>query len=128
MSATAHQHIDHPYATGRRATSPAVPSPARPRPASAPLRPLPYAVLLDRAYQLGWADGRLAGDLGLPEDPTAPAASCRTGDPVGFARTLWAARPGRPPSGLTLNAAHWYGQGFRDGLANASAPDPPPVR
>jgi hypothetical protein len=75
-----------------------------------------YHQLLTAAYALGHTDGRLAAALDLPGTAGVLGPTCRGRDPDEFARWLWGARPGRPPSGLAANAAHWYGQGFRDGL------------
>lgn len=82
-----------------------------------PLPPPSYGKLLEVAYQLGRADGLRAGDLDLPEDPEELSYRFRGRDSSEFADWLWGAHRGRAPAGLTVNAGHWYIQGFRDGLA-----------
>jgi hypothetical protein len=91
------------------------------RGAAAPHRQVPpalgYLQALRLAYDLGWADGRLAADLGLgePPDPTGPV--CRGRDAGGFAQSLWGAGP--VPSGLEVNAPLWYAAGMADALDDA---------
>jgi hypothetical protein len=83
-----------------------------------------YRELLDTAYALGRADGRLAAALGLPEAAGHPSPTCRGRDAGRFARSLWPAGLGRPPSGLGTNAPHWYAQGLRDARSGASEAGP----
>lgn len=78
-----------------------------------------YLHLLGRAYDLGRADGVLAVDLEPVADPGPRVSCCRGRDADGFARHLWEGRPGTPPAGLIANAPAWYGQGFREALADA---------
>jgi hypothetical protein len=83
---------------------------------------LSYLDLLRKAYDLGRADGVLAADVEPVEDPMPPGSCCRGRDAEGFARYLWDGPPGGPPAGLIVNAPAWYGQGFREALAEARPP------
>jgi hypothetical protein len=83
---------------------------------------LSYLDLLRKAYDLGRADGVLAADVEPVEDPMPPGSCCRGRDAEGFVRHLWDGPPGGPPTGLIVNAPAWYGQGFREALAEARPP------
>ena len=77
-----------------------------------------YAAVLENAYRLGRADGRLAADLGdAPPDPWSP--TCRGRTDGEFAEYLWADLPGDPPAGVEVNARIWYLTGLAHGLAEA---------
>ena len=78
-----------------------------------------YLDLLRKAYDLGRADGVLAADVEPVADPGPPGSCCRGRDAEGFARHLWNGPPDGPPEGLIVNAPVWYGQGFREALAEA---------
>jgi len=78
-----------------------------------------YGQLLDEALELGRADGRFAAAF---EPESAPRGGrCLGRTPAEFARLLWEGRPGTPPSGLELNAPHWYATGFGQGLVEGAA-------
>ena len=85
-----------------------------------------YQQLLDEAQELGRLDGRFAASF----EPARGTSSdrCLGRSPQDFARLLWEGRPGTPPSGLELNAPHWYATGFREGLAAGTAADRRGVR
>jgi hypothetical protein len=80
-----------------------------------------YRQLLEQAEELGRADGLLAAAFEPPGGCAGEGASCLGRSPAEFARLLWADRPGTPPSGLELNAPHWYAAGFADGLRAGAA-------
>jgi hypothetical protein len=78
-----------------------------------------YSAVLEDAYRLGVADGRLAALVDdAPPDPTAP--TCRGRTPEEFAELLWADLPGEPPAGVEVNARTWYLAGLTDGMAATS--------
>jgi hypothetical protein len=80
-----------------------------------------YPDLLHTAYALGRVDGLLAADL-EPQNNTGPStACCRGRDPADFARQLWDLPDGEPPTGLEVNAPHWYARGFEQALSDARA-------
>jgi hypothetical protein len=83
-----------------------------------------YIRLLRKAYDLGRADGVLAADVEPVADLGPPVSCCRGRDAEGFARLLWEGRPGVPPAGLIANAPAWYGEGFREALADGRTPGP----
>jgi hypothetical protein len=80
-----------------------------------------YRQLLEQAEELGRADGLLAAAFEPPGGWAAEEQCCLGRSPADFARLLWADRPGTPPSGLELNAPHWYAAGFADGLRAGAA-------
>ena len=77
-----------------------------------------YSAVLEEAYRLGRADGRLAAafDDGLP-DPSSP--TCRGRTAAELAAHLWADLPGDPPAGVEVNAPLWYLAGLTDGMREA---------
>jgi hypothetical protein len=79
-----------------------------------------YSAVLEEAYRLGRADGRLAAavDDG-PPDPSSP--TCRGRLAAEFAEHLWADLPGDPPSGVEVNARTWYLTGLAEGLVEGVA-------
>jgi hypothetical protein len=101
----------------RPADAPRIPEPRREDDALARHRPgsPAYQHVLDAAYRLGCADGRLvaAVETALP-DPTGP--TCRGRDAAQFADYLWADQPGPVPAGVEVNARSWYLAGFADAL------------
>jgi hypothetical protein len=77
-----------------------------------------YSAVLEDAYGLGYADGRLAALVDdAPPDPETP--TCRGRTDAELARYLWADLPGEPPSGVEVNARHWYLAGLTEGMAAA---------
>jgi hypothetical protein len=88
---------------------------------SAPLiLPAPsYRDLLHTAYALGRVDGLLAADFEAQESVGPSTACCRGRDPADFARYLWPLSDGKPPTGLEVNAPHWYARGFEEALSDA---------
>lgn len=79
-----------------------------------------YVAVLEAAYRLGHADGRLAAavDDGLP-DPLSPV--CRGRTAAEFAAHLWSDLPGEPPAGVEVNARMWYLTGLTDAMSEARA-------
>jgi hypothetical protein len=79
-----------------------------------------YSAVLEDAYGLGYADGRLAALVDdAPPDPETP--TCRGRTDAELAAYLWADLPGDPPSGVEVNARHWYLAGLTEGMAAARA-------
>ena len=76
-----------------------------------------YQELLCEARELGRADGRFAAAFEPAGHATGRTDRCLGRTPEAFARLLWEDAPGRPPSGLELNAPQWYATGFAEGLA-----------
>jgi hypothetical protein len=98
-----------------------IPAPRREdeRPRHRPGTPA-YSAVLEDAYRLGHADGRLAA---LVDDapPDLDSPTCRGRTPAELAEYLWADLPGDPPSGVEVNARPWYLAGLTDGMAEARA-------
>src|SRR5687768_16807604 len=80
-----------------------------------------YRQLLAEAEELGRADGLLAAAFEPPGGCAGEVPRCLGRSPGDFARLLWGDRPGTPPSGLEVNAPHWYAVGFADGLRAGAA-------
>jgi hypothetical protein len=80
-----------------------------------------YRQLLEMAEELGRADGLLAAALEPAGGWTGEGPRCLGRTPAEFAVLLWKGRPGTPPSGLELNAPHWYAAGFAEGLRASAA-------
>jgi hypothetical protein len=80
-----------------------------------------YTELLEAAYDLGRVDGRFEADFTVQNTLDPLGSTCRGRDPAEFARLLWGDLPGRPPSGLELNAPRWYLRGYADALAERIA-------
>ena len=80
-----------------------------------------YRQLLEEAWELGRIDGLLAAALEQPAGSAGGDPRCLGHPPAEFAVLLWEGRPGIPPSGLELNAPHWYAAGFADGLRTSAA-------
>jgi hypothetical protein len=79
-----------------------------------------YTAVLEHAYRLGREDGRLAAVIDdAPPDPDSP--TCRGRTPAELAEHLWADLPGDPPSGVEVNARHWYLAGLTAGFTDARA-------
>ena len=78
-----------------------------------------YRQLLEEALELGRADGRFAAAFERGGTPRGDRCLGRT--PEEFARLLWEGRPGTPPTGLELNAPHWYAAGFGQGLTEGAS-------
>lgn len=77
-----------------------------------------YSAVLEDAYRLGHADGRLAAAVDdAPPDPQSP--TCRGRTAAEFALHLWVDLPGDPPAGVEVNARLWYLTGLTDGMADA---------
>jgi hypothetical protein len=76
-----------------------------------------YCSLLTEAQEIGRVDGRFAS--AFEPDGAGRTERCLGRTPAEFAAMLWEDRPGAPPTGLVLNAPHWYAAGFRAGLAEA---------
>jgi hypothetical protein len=74
-----------------------------------------YRQLLAEAQELGRLDGRFAAAFEPAGSDTGDR--CLGRSPADFARLLWGAQPGEPPTGLELNAPLWYTGGFAEGLA-----------
>jgi hypothetical protein len=88
---------------------------------SAPGQPSPCLRALEAACALGRADGVLAVEVDLDEEPVAMGAWCHGLDPEGLARHVWDAAAGTPPASVRLNAPWWYAHGFREALLGARA-------
>jgi uncharacterized protein len=75
-----------------------------------------YRHLLEKAQEIGRADGRFAAAFEPPgsDADRGPRSFGRT--PAQLARLLWEDRPGTPPAGLEVNAPLWYAAGFTEGL------------
>jgi hypothetical protein len=83
-----------------------------------------YRQLLEQARELGRIDGRLAAALESSAGPARAGPRCLGRTPAEFAQLLWEGQPGTPPSGLELNAPHWYAAGFTEGLRSYAPPQP----
>jgi hypothetical protein len=114
-SATKEADMPLPQDGARRPAT--IPSPRREDDIVPPRRPgAPrYHEVLEAAYRLGLADGRLAAafESSLP-DPVG--STCRGRSPEEFAEYLWADLSGAAPAGLRVNARFWYVAGLTDGL------------
>lgn len=75
----------------------------------------PFPHLLETAYELGRADGRVARSFEPPGPVDLARPCCRGHDPEEFAASLWAGRDGSPPAGLAVSAPRWYALGFSEG-------------
>lgn len=79
-----------------------------------------YRQLLEEARELGRLDGRVAAAF-EPQAAEVCADRCLGRTPEKFARLLWEGCPGKPPTGLELNAPLWYATGFAEGRSTAPA-------
>ena len=80
-----------------------------------------YQHVLEAAYHLGHADGRLAAAF-EEAPPNVVGATCRGRTAAEFAEYMWADQPGPVPTGVEVNAPIWYLVGLNDGLTSDGTP------